>query len=93
MPVKRYVKIGVPASVRDMNLAGSKPSLAAAKLKFPAVSVFAFNEPNVEKRAPIVIIIPPAVPKNLVAASENGAEESISSFAGTINAIAKLTKI
>ena len=59
----------------------------------PAVSVFAFNEPRVDIRAPMLIIVPPVTPKTFVAANANGAEEFINSFAGTKTAIAILTEI
>ena len=83
--------MGVPASVSVINFLGSKPSLAAARLRFPAVIVFAFNDPRVEIRAPILIIVPPVMPNIFVAANANGAEELINSFAGTIAAIEILT--
>ena len=73
--------MGVPASVSVINFLGSKPSLAAARLRFPAVIVFAFNDPRVEIRAPILIIVPPVMPNIFVAANANGAEELINSFA------------
>ena len=93
IPVRRYVKIGVPASVNEINFLGSRPSLAAARLRLPAVSVFAFNEPRVDIKAPILIMAPPDIPRIFVAANAKGAEESINSLAGTIAAIEILTKI
>ena len=92
-PVRRYVKIGVPVSVNETNFLGSSPSLAAARLRLPAVSVFAFNEPSVDIKAPILISVPPVTPRIFVAANAKGAEELINSLAGTIAAIEKLTKI
>ena len=42
---------------------------------------------------PILMMVPPVTPRIFVAANANGAEESINSLAGTIAAIAMLTKI
>jgi hypothetical protein len=92
-PVSKYVKIGVPFLVKITNFDGSNPSLAAARLRLPAVSVFAFNEPRVDIRAPILIIAPPVTPKIFDAANANGAEESSNSLGGTKAAIAILTRI
>ncbi len=86
-------KIGVPVLESIKNFFGSNPSLAAARERLPAVKVFAFSEPRVEMRAPILITVPPTTPNIFVAANAKGADEFISSFAGTITAIEILTKI
>ena len=83
----------MPVLVNQINFLGSNPSLAAARLRLPAVSVFAFNEPNVEIKAPILMMVPPVKPRIFVAANAKGAEEPINSLGGTIAAIEILTKI